>query len=100
MKTRLLALTSASQCSFESDGGPPHSKTLRNEGPSEIPDQQAFGTGLATLITAIVGLTALSQSVSYAATPGKVFTRPEDAVAALRNATSSADTNVLRELFG
>ena len=61
---------------------------------------RAFGTFLATLIAVIAGLTTLSQSVSYAASSGKVFARPEDAVAALRNATSSADTNALRELFG
>src|SRR5262245_17693970 len=59
-----------------------------------------FGTALAALIIVVAGLTALKQSVSYAATPGKVFARPENAVAALRNATSSADTNALRELFG
>jgi hypothetical protein len=35
-----------------------------------------------------------------AVSSGKVFTRPEDAVAELRNATSTADTQALRVLFG
>jgi len=38
--------------------------------------------------------------VTNAASSGKVFARPEEALAALRSATSMADTNALRALLG
>jgi hypothetical protein len=48
----------------------------------------------------LLALVAALPTTSSAVTSGKVFARPEDAVAALQNATSMADTQALRALFG
>ncbi|HXJ38796.1 MAG TPA: DUF2950 family protein, partial [Bryobacteraceae bacterium] len=48
------------------------------------------------VLLALAALPITTNAVSS----GKVFARPEDAVAELRNATSTADTQALRVLFG
>jgi hypothetical protein len=49
----------------------------------------------------LLGLAAATiQTTAKAATSGKVFARPEDALVELRTATSTADTQALRRLFG
>jgi hypothetical protein len=104
MKLRSFVLNPPVQSSTESGRGLPRSTTLaRNFRRCWVP--QRFGVRqpcavLALVIIAIIGLTGFTPWISSAATSGKVFARPEDAVAELRKATSTADTQALHELFG
>ncbi len=59
-----------------------------------------FGSALALVISAVATFALLKPLTSHAVTAGKVFARPEDAVAELRMAASNVDTQRLHELFG
>ncbi|HSU52851.1 MAG TPA: DUF2950 domain-containing protein [Candidatus Dormibacteraeota bacterium] len=51
-------------------------------------------------ITLLLASVLICPGAAQSATTGKTFTTPEEAVAALRVATSGGDTNALREIFG
>jgi len=89
---------------IDSGRGLPHSKTLaRIRAFSETPPgfgvrQSSAAFDLATF--ALVVWALVIPVATNAATSGKVFPRPEDAVAELRTATATRDTQALRTLFG
>ena len=100
MKIRFLILQSFRRIA-------PHSavnaKLTLKFAPSKV--LQCFGlrqssVAMASTIMAIFNLTMFTPFIGNAATSGKIFARPEDAVAELRTATSTANPDALRELFG
>lgn len=59
-----------------------------------------YSDAMASISVAISSLTIITPFIGSAAASGKVFARPEDAVAELRMVTATADPEALKLLFG
>jgi hypothetical protein len=81
--------------------GQPHSKSWRQPAQAfEFAKRLGVRLPSVAFLSAFVSILAAIPEVGNAVTPGKVFARPEDAVAELRTVTAKADPDALRKLFG
>src|SRR5262249_15196180 len=52
------------------------------------------------LYSLVVALTLAAPGIASAETPARIFSKPEDAVAALKQAAANFDTNAMNAIFG